>query len=169
MRLDPSEHAPAFSVYIANVTEDDVLAAIEAQLSETRALLESIGEERAPFRYAPGKWSIKEVVGHVTDCERVFSYRATAIGRGELQPLPGFDEKTYAENAGFDRLTLRELIETYVAVRTSTILLYRQLPPEAWDRRGIANNNPLSVRALAHVTLGHERHHLRVLRERYLA
>jgi DinB superfamily len=169
MPLDPSEYGPGFSAYISNVPEDDVLAAIEAQLSETRAVLESIGEPRAPFRYAPGKWSIKEVVGHFTDSERVFSYRAMAIARGEMQPLPGFDEKTYAENAGFDRLTLRELIETYVAVRTSTILLYRQLPPGAWDRHGIANNNPLSVRALAHVTLGHERHHLRVLRERYLA
>lgn len=168
MRLDASEYGPGFSTYISNVPEDDVMAAIEVQLHETRAFLESIGEARASFRYMPGKWSIKEVVGHFTDSERVFSYRATAIARGELQPLPGFDEKIYAENAGFDRLTLRDLIESYVAVRTATILLYRQLPSGAWERRGIANNNPLSVRALAHVTLGHERHHLRVLRERYL-
>lgn len=168
MRPDPSDYSPGVAAYIANVPEDDVLAALEKQREETTMLLSSLSEEQAASRYAPGKWSIREVVGHFTDSERVFAYRAMAIARGEQQSLPGFDENVYAQNAGFDSLTLQQVLNSYLAVRAATILLFKQLPPEAWDRKGTANGKPATPRAMAYVTVGHERHHVRILRERYL-
>lgn len=167
MRPDSSEYGSYFGNYIGNVPEEDVVAALATQRDETRKFLAAISEERAAYRYAAGKWSIREVVGHFTDAERVFAYRAMAIARGERQSLPGFDENLYVENAGFDSRTLRELADAYLAVRNGSLMLYGQLDAQAWDRKGLANNNAVSVRALAYITVGHERHHLRILRERY--
>jgi uncharacterized damage-inducible protein DinB len=167
MRPDSSEYGTYFGNYIGNVPEDDVLAALESQRDETHRFLAAIPEDRASYRYAAGKWSIREVVGHFTDAERIFAYRAMAIARGERQSLPGFDENLYVENAGFESRSLRELTDAYLAVRNASLTLFRQLSAQAWDRHGTANNNPLSVRALAYITVGHERHHLRILRERY--
>jgi uncharacterized damage-inducible protein DinB len=167
MRPDSSEYGSYFGNYIGNVPEDDVVAALASQRDETRKFLAAIPEERASYRYAAGKWSIREVVGHFTDAERVFAYRAMAIARGERQSLPGFDENLYVETAGFDSRTLRELADACLAVRNASLMLYGQLSAQAWDRSGLANNNPVSVRALAYITVGHERHHLRILRERY--
>jgi hypothetical protein len=167
-RPQPAEHAPYFSRYIDLVPEEDVIAVIDAQGRETAALLSLVGEEKASFRYAPEKWSIKQVLGHVTDTERIFSYRLLAIARGESKSLPGFDEKDYVRNANFDGRPLSELIDAYSAVRRSTLALLRGLPDESWTRAGTANDNPTSVRAIAYMIAGHERHHLRVLRERYL-
>lgn len=163
------EHAPYYGRYIDLVPEEDICAALAAQAEETQRMLSSIGAERAGFRYAPGKWSIKEVIGHVTDSERVFGFRALAIARGETTPLPGFDENEYVRNAGFDRCSLDELADALALVRRANVLFFRSLPPIAWERRGVANDNPVSVRALAYIILGHERHHLNVLRERYLS
>jgi hypothetical protein len=167
-RPEESEYSKSMSAYIDHVPEEDVCAALASQTEVTRALIESIGEERSAFRYAPDKWSIKQVVGHFTDTERIFSYRTMAIARGEQQPLPGFDENAYVVNAGFESLALSDLLESYLAVRRSTLLMLRQLPPEAWQRRGTASGNSVTVRAFAYAILGHERHHLKVLRERYL-
>jgi hypothetical protein len=164
---DPAEYAPAYANYVGNVTEDDVVAALEAQARETAALLARVDDEKASHRYAPEKWSVKQIVGHVTDGERVFGYRALAIARGDQASLPGFDENDYMRNADFDRRSIRELTEEYAAARQAMLTMFRGFSDEAWQRRGIANNAGVTVRALAHIVLGHERHHLNVLRERY--
>jgi uncharacterized damage-inducible protein DinB len=167
MRPTASDYAPAHAAYVALVPEDDVVSAIEKQSSETQKLLATLDEARAAFRYAEGKWSIKEVFGHISDSERIFAYRALAIARGESQPLPGFDENAYNANAGFDHWKLGDLAEMYALSRRATIVFFRNLSEEAWERRGIASDFPVSVRGLAYVIVGHERHHLKVLRERY--
>lgn len=166
-KLDPAEYAPYFQRYVSNVTEDDVLGAMEAQTRETAALLARIDDEKASYRYAPEKWSVKQLVGHVTDAERVFAYRAMAIARGEQASLPGFDENDYVRNGDFDRRSIGELAAELAAARAATLAMFRGFSDEAWRRRGVANNNAISARALAHVALGHERHHLKVLREKY--
>lgn len=167
MRPAPTEYSSNFAGYIELVPEDDICDAIEAQSGETQRMLSRLDEERAAYRYAPDKWSIKEVIGHITDSERIIGFRALAFARGETQPLPGFDEKVYVENANFDAWPLGQLAETFALVRRSHIVLFRNFPEEAWDRRGIANELPITVRALVYAVLGHERHHLSVLRERY--
>jgi DinB superfamily len=166
-RPDPAEYASFYANYVKNVTEDDVVAALEAQTRETAALLARVDEEKAAYRYAPEKWSVKQIVGHVTDGERVFAYRALAIARGDQASLPGFDENDYMSNANFDRRSLRELAEDYAVARQATLSMFRGFSDEAWQRRGTANDSAITVRAIAHIVLGHERHHLKVLRERY--
>ena len=168
MKPQPNEYAPYFSRYIDLVPEDDIIGVIEKQGRETAALLATVNEEKSAYRYAPEKWSVKQLVGHVTDAERVFAYRLMAIARGETQSLPGFDEKVYVSNANFDDRPFAELVDGLAAVRSTTLLLLRGLSPDAWTRTGTANDNPTSARAVAYVIAGHERHHLRVLRERYL-
>jgi hypothetical protein len=163
-----SEYAPFYSGYISLVPEEDVLAALESQARETAALLGTIDEGRAGHRYAPEKWSIKELVGHVGDAERVFAYRTLCIGRGETKSLPGFDEGPYVRAGNFDRRPLADLAADLAATRASTLALLRGFDEEAWGRSGVANDVAVSVRALAYITVGHERHHMRVLRERYL-
>ncbi|HEV2718405.1 MAG TPA: DinB family protein [Thermoanaerobaculia bacterium] len=164
---EPAEYAPFYAGYVGNVTEDDVVGALERQAAETAALLARIDEEKASYRYAPEKWSVKEVVGHFTDGEVVFAYRALAIARGDQSSLPGFDENDYMRNSNFDQRPMRDIAAAYSAARASTVALFRGFSDEAWQRRGTANKAGVSVRALAHIVLGHERHHLRVLRERY--
>jgi len=165
---DATEYAPYYERYVSLVPEDDVLAALEAQAAETRALLRAIPEDREGFRYAPEKWSIREVVGHVTDTERIFAYRALRFGRNDPTPLPSFDENEYARFSGAGAHPLTELAAELEEVRRATLGLFRHLPGEAWTRRGVASGYEMSVRALARVILGHERHHLRIVRERYL-
>ena len=153
--------------YIPLVPEDDVISALAKQERETDALLRSIGEQKAAFRYAAGKWSIKMLVGHFVDTERIFAYRLLAIARGETQSLPGYDENNYAAASNANERKLSDLIDEYHAVRTATLALLRGLSTEAWERTGIANEKNVSVRAIAFNALGHERHHLNILRERY--
>ena len=166
-RPQPDEYAGHFGRYIDGVPDGDVAALLESQGNATQQLLASIAEEKGSFRYEPGKWSIKQVVGHITDAERVFSYRLMAIARGEKQSLPGFEENDYVEAGNFDARPLAELAEGLAATRRATLALVRSLDDAAWDRRGVASNNPISARALAWVTAGHERHHVKILRERY--
>ncbi len=166
-RPDASDYAPAHASYVTLVDEEDVLEAMEKQSSQTQKLLATLDESRAGFRYGEGKWSIKEVIGHIADAERIIGYRALAIARGDTQPLPGFDENDYVRNAAFDSWRLGDLAEEYALVRRANIVFFRNLQDEAWDRRGTANGQPVSVRGLAYVIVGHERHHLNVLRERY--
>lgn len=166
-RPDPAEYAPYFARYTRNVTEDDVLAALEAQMRDTAAMLARIDDAKASYRYAPEKWSVKEVVGHFIDAERVFAYRALAVARGEQASLPSFDENDYVRNADFDARSIGELASEYAAARAATLAMFRGFSDEAWQRRGVANNNAVTTRALAHIALGHERHHLNVLREKY--
>ena len=167
MRPSASDYAPAHAGYVALVPEEDVLSAIEQQSSVTQKLLSSLDDGKAAYRYAEGKWSIKEVLGHIGDAERILGYRALAVARGEAKSLPGFDEAEYARNALFDNWKFGDLLEQYALVRRTTIVFLRNLPEDAWDRRGIANGHEVSVRGMAYVILGHERHHLQILRDRY--
>lgn len=166
-RPDPSGYAPSFQAYIDRVPDGDVLVHLEQQGRATCVLLAGVGEARAAFAYAPGKWSIKRVVQHVIDGERLFCYRALCIARGETSSLPPFDENLYAQNDGSDGRLLSDLIAEFAAVRVATLLLFRGFDGAAWCRQGLANGKPAAVRALPWVVAGHELHHLAVLRERY--
>lgn len=167
MRPEPNDYASFYAGYVSLVPEDDVMSVIETQSSEIQKLLASLDDAKASYRYAQGKWSVKEVFGHLVDAERVFGYRALCISRGDQNALPGFDEQEYTRNANFDAWKVGDLAELYALVRRANIVFFRNLPDEAWERRGIANNSPITVRALAFIIAGHERHHLKVLRERY--
>jgi hypothetical protein len=162
------EYHAFYEGYVSLVPEGDVSATLERQAGETAALLGGVSEERAGRGYAPGKWSVKELVGHVSDAERVFSYRLLAIARGETRSLHDMDQETYVRSANFNARTLRSLVAELGHVRAATLDLLGGLDAEAWARRGVVNENVMSVRALAHIIAGHEAHHLKVLRERYL-
>ena len=166
---DASEYAPYYGRYITLVGGNDVVAALEDQPRETLALLSGLSEEQGDYRYAPGKWSIKEMLGHVIDAERVFSYRALRFARNDRTPLASFEQDDYVRSGGFGDRRLADLIEEFVCVRRATVWLFRTLSPEAWMRRGIASDNPVSVRAVAYIVAGHELHHRRVLQEKYLS
>jgi hypothetical protein len=167
-RPDPTEYAPYFERYVHLVTEEEAIGELLArQLDETLAVYRTVTEERAGWRYAPGKWTIKEVLGHVADTERVFQYRAFAIARGEQQSLPGFDQDPYVVAANFTARSWTSLIEELKAVRGSSVVLFRHLDETAIDRLGVANDTPVTVRALGYMIAGHERHHLAQLKERY--
>lgn len=174
--LDSSITAPAaneypsyYASYISLVKESaDVVASLESQLEETLALLSGIGEAKAGWRYAPGKWSVRELVGHVADSERVFAYRALRFARGDETPLPGFDQDVFVSHANFDSCRLSDLAAEFEHVRRASLCLFQQLPAEAWSRRGVANNGEITVRALAYIIAGHELHHRHILRTKYL-
>jgi DinB superfamily len=151
------------------VVGDDAVEALASQARATLALLEPLDESRVVgLTYAPGKWTLKEVVGHIADDERIFAYRALCVARGEPLPLPGFDEKLYVARAGFESRPLRDLLSEYRSVREATITLLSGLPPEAWARRGEVNGYRASARGLAFHIAGHELRHVRILREKYL-
>ena len=167
-RPDAAEYAPYYGTYIGKVPEGDVLQTLEDQRRETQQLLAGLSETKALHRYAPGKWSIKEVIGHVVDAERVFSYRALRFARADDTALPGFDEKAWVPAGKFDARSLNDLAAELDAVRHATIALFRGLDAAALARRGTASNNAVTVRAIAWIIAGHERHHVALLRERYL-
>jgi DinB superfamily len=164
-----ADEYPAYAAdYVARVPDGDVVDILSSQLVETMSLLRSIPESKADYRYAPEKWSIKEVVGHLSDAERVFAYRALRFSRADTTPVEGFDENTFVANAPFTQATLENLTNELEHLRRSTIHLFANLGAEAMDRRGIANGQPVSVRALAFIIAGHETRHLNTLRTRYL-
>jgi DinB superfamily len=165
----PGEYAPYFERYISLIESGDILSTLDQQRRQTMLLLSGKTEEQGDFRYAPGKWSTKEVLGHVCDTERIFAYRALCIARGEASPLPGFEQDDYVRNGPFSKRTLADWIEDFISVRRATISLFRNLDEAAWMRRGVASNNAVTVRALAYTIAGHEVHHRRVLEEKYFA
>ena len=167
-RPEKNEYAPYYEKYVSLVPDADITGTLARQNEETLALLRSIPEERAGHRYEPGKWSIRQVVGHMIDGERVFAYRALAIARGDRARLPGMDQEEYMAGANFDARTLADLAEEFSHLRRSNVLMLRGLTPMAWSRRGVASGNEVSVRALAYIIAGHAAHHLQVLRTRYL-
>ncbi len=170
LRPEPSEYVPYYQTYISKVApQGDLLTVLEDQRRETQQLLAGLSDAQALHRYAPGKWSIKEVVGHLMDSERVFCYRALRFARADETPLPGFDEKFWTPAGRFDARSLKELTGEFDAVRRATIALFSGMDAEALTRRGTANNAPITVRALAWIIAGHERHHIGIVRERYLA
>lgn len=160
------EHAPYYATYIKLVS-DDVYSHLESLARSTPAAFANLTEDRALFRYAPGKWSIKEVLGHMADAERVFAYRAMRFARADATELPGFDENAWVPAGHFDRRPIRELVGEFAAVRASSLALFASFDEEALLRRGRANGYAMSVRALAAVCAGHELHHMAILRERY--
>jgi uncharacterized damage-inducible protein DinB len=168
IRPTPQEYAAYYAGYVDLVPDGDVIAALEQGRKDTRNLLGKLSEAKAAYRYAPDKWTIKTVLGHIADAERVFAYRALWFARGAAAPLPGWDENDWARESNFDAQTLEDLLQGYDAVRDATLALLRSLTEPTWTRRGTANNHPVTVRALAWITAGHERHHLKILRERYL-
>ena len=165
-RPDASEYAPFYAGYIARVTEDP-RTALASQAKATAGVLQRIPESMAGHRYAEGKWTVRDVVGHLADVERIMCCRALRVARGDATPLPGFDENAYAEVAGANSRAWGSLVDELASVRTATIALFQGLAPDTWQRRGIANGATISVRALAHIIVGHERHHLEVLQTRY--
>ncbi len=166
-RPGADEYDPYYGKYISLVPEGDLIKILSAQIDETTKLLSTVAEAKAGFRYAPGKWSIKEVVGHLSDTERIFSYRALRIGRGDTTPLPGFEQDDYVRGANFDALLFTDLVNEFRAVRQATITLLKSFDEEALRRRGVASEKPISVRALAYNIAGHELHHAGMLRTRY--
>jgi uncharacterized damage-inducible protein DinB len=166
-RPQPGEYAPYYERYISLVQENDILATLDRQRREMVLLLSGLSEEQGDFRYAPEKWSAKQVLGHVCDTERVFAYRALRIARGDATPMEGFEQDDYVKNGPFARHAIDEVIEDYIAVRRATISLMRSLEEAAWSRRGVANKNEVTVRALAYTIAGHEVHHRRILQEKY--
>jgi hypothetical protein len=168
-RPEAGEYAPYYDRYIALVRGDDILGTLDQQRRETMLLLSGRDEEEGDLRYAPGKWSAKEVLGHVCDTERVFAYRALRISRSDATPLAGFEQDDYVRNGPFANRTLSDLVEDFIAVRRATLSLLRNLDEAAWTRRGIANKNEVTVRALAYIIAGHELHHRRILEEKYFA
>lgn len=166
-RPEESEYAPFYARYVALVPGEDALPALEQQPQELRALAAAVPLERESFRYAPGKWSIRQVVGHMTDGERVFGHRAFCFSRGEQAPLPSFDENEYVARSPFEQVPLRELVDEFAAVRLANLAVLRRLSAEEWTRVGTASGKPVTVRALAYLMVGHPRHHLQILRQRY--
>ncbi|HEX9219137.1 MAG TPA: DinB family protein [Gemmatimonadaceae bacterium] len=163
-----SEFLPYYERYIALVPDGDVISTLTTQMSETQALLHGLPASVATYRYAPEKWSVNEVIGHLIDSERIFAARALRFARNDPAPLPGFEQDDYVRNSTFDAYPLSELASELEIVRQSTIFLFRHIDEQAWTRRGVANNAEVSVRALAYIIAGHELHHREVLRSRYL-
>ena len=168
-RPGTDEYAPYYGTYIGKVPDGDLRAMLSSQLAETLALIQSIPESRGGHRYAPDKWSIKEVLGHLVDSERIFSYRALRIGRGDSTPLPGFEQDDYVPSGRFGERTLHDLADELDAVRQATIHLFAHLDEAALERRGTASGKSISVRALAYIIAGHELHHVGILKTRYLS
>ncbi len=167
-RPDATEYAPSYGQYVSLVAGADIIASLEQQLDETLALLKSVSKTMAAFRYQPDKWSAKQLIGHVIDTERVFSYRALRFARGDETELPGFEGDDYVNDASFDEPELDDLAAELEHVRRATISLFRHLGSKAWNRRGVASGNEVSVRALAYIIAGHELHHREILINRYL-
>jgi uncharacterized damage-inducible protein DinB len=166
-RPEPSEYAQYFERYISKVPDGDIVELLSKQLDETLRLLGSVSESGGDYRYGPEKWSIKEVVGHMADTERIFCYRALCFARGETASLPGFDENEYVRNSNFAQRTMRDLAAELAAVRRATLALFSNLDEQSMARRGLANEREYSVRSIPYIIAGHERHHAALLRERY--
>ncbi len=168
-RPGPDETSHYYHGYIAQVPGEHIGNYLAEQVPELERLLSHLDDAAARSAYAPGKWSVKEVVGHLSDVEQIFAYRLLRIARGDATPLPGFDENAYVPAGRFDERPLGALLDGLRAMRAGTIALAQGVPADAWNRRGTASNAPFSARALVYIIVGHTTHHARVLRERYLA
>lgn len=167
-RPQPNEAASYYSTYIDRVSSDDIVDVLATQLDETLAFLSEISEEQSLHHYAPDKWSMRELLGHVNDTERVFMFRAMWFARGFQDPLPSFDQEVGFKGADSDRVSWASHLDEFNAIRLATLAFFRNLPADAWLRSGVASSSPVTVRALAYIVAGHVSHHLVILRERYL-
>ena len=168
-RPEPGEYSQFYAGYIARVPDGDIVAILRGQLRATQSLLAPLTASQADFAYASGKWTIREVVGHIADTERIMACRALRIARGDRTPLPGFDENEYVPQGRFDERSLPGLLTELEAVRASTVALFAGVPADAWERHGTASDAAISVRALACIIAGHELHHRALIETRYLA
>lgn len=168
VRPQPSDYAAYYEKYISLVPGTDILGVLEAQRMLMTQLLSARSEREGNFRYATDKWTVKEVVGHITDTERIFAYRALRISRGDKTPIEGFEQDDYVKNGGFNDRTLADLAGDFAQVRGASLALFLGLAGDAWQQRGVANKNEVTVRALAFIIAGHELHHRRILEEKYL-
>ncbi|MCU7496167.1 MAG: DinB family protein [Ignavibacteria bacterium] len=168
MRPDPTEYAPYYEQYVSAVPDGDLLHTLELQLETASTLFKAISDAQAIRSYQPDKWTIKQVLRHVIDAERIFTMRALRFARGDRQELPGFDQDEYVRQSDCNEYPWHDLVEEFQHVRRSTISLFRSLPPDAWFRKGVASKFEVTVRALAFITAGHERHHTDIIRTRYL-
>jgi hypothetical protein len=166
-RPEPGEYADFYEKYVALVPGNDIVAALESQRVQMAQLFAGRGERDGNFRYAAEKWTVKEVLGHVTDTERIFGYRALRIARGDQTPLSGFEQDDYIRAGNFTDRSLADIAEEFTLVRNATSAFFRSLDAEAWVRRGVANKNEITVQALAFIIAGHEIHHREILKERY--
>lgn len=164
---EKDEYSDYYEQYISLVPNGDIVGTLESQRLQMMQLLAARSERDGNFRYAPDKWSVKEVLGHISDTERIFAYRALRMARGDKTPTEGFEQDDFVRGGGFGERTLAGLAEEFASVRNATLALFRSLSEEAWLRRGIANKKEISVRALAFIAAGHEVHHRRILDERY--
>ncbi len=167
-RPEKSEYSSIYKNSIEKVPDGNVIEILESQIDQTGRFLGALDEEQANTRYAQGKWSIKQVVGHMTDSERVFSYRALRFARRDSTSLPGYDENEYVDRANFDSQSHQALIEEFRAVRMATLALFRSFDDDMWLRKGTASGYEFSIRALAYQMAGHEIHHIGIIKERYL-
>ena len=166
-RPEATEYVEFYTGYISKVPGSDLLSVLESQRAQMLKLFSGRSERDGGFCYAPGKWTVKEVLGHITDTERIFTYRALRIGRGDQTPLPGFEQDDFVKNGGFANRTLADLAEEFGAVRSASIGLFRSFNEETWSRRGVASQKEVTVRALGFMTAGHQIHHRMILEERY--
>jgi len=168
IRPAADEYLEYYGTYIKRVPDGDVVESLKQDLSESVKFLRGIPESKFDYRYAPEKWSVREIVGHLSDAERVFQYRAFRFSRADETPVPGFDENLYVANAPFSNVSMPDLIAEFESLRRASIHLFENLDGEAMTRRGTANNSAISVRAIAYILVGHVVHHIGVLKERYL-
>lgn len=167
-RPTKTEAADYYFTYINQVQGDDIKAVLATQLEESASFFSAISEDKSLYRYAPEKWSIRQVLNHISDTERAFAFRALWFGRNCSTPLPGYDQDIAASAAAADRISWAAHLDEFLSVRRSTISLFANMPSEGWMRSGIANDNPFTVRALAYIIAGHYPHHIKIIRERYL-
>jgi hypothetical protein len=165
---DLSEHAPHFSKYIDMIGEENVITFLAEQKNDLIKLIKSISEEKGNYKYAPEKWTIKEVIGHIIDSDRVYGFRALYFARGGTSALPGYDQDVWAKEGAYNSLSLDELIADFELAREANISLFKRLSVKDCVKTGIANNNRMSVRAIAYIIGGHTAHHVNVIREMYL-
>jgi hypothetical protein len=167
-RPAPGEYAEGYAPYLAAAPTGDPLRLLQSQADEWTVLYSGLSEAQGAFRYAPGKWSLKDLLQHLSDAERIFAYRCLRIGRGDATPLPGFDENAFAASADADSQPLAALVADFSAARQASLCLFRSLPEAAWANRGVSNGRELTARCIPYLCLGHAAHHLAVIRERYL-
>ncbi len=164
----PGECAEGYAPYLAVAPEGDALALLKSQLEEVTTLYAGLSEAQGTYRYAPGKWSMKDLLQHLSDAERIFAYRCLRIGRGDATPLPGFDENAFAAAASADGRSLADLLTDFRATHLASLELFRSLPDKAWAQQGVSNGRSLTARCVPFICLGHAAHHIAVVRERYL-
>lgn len=167
MRPQENDYAPFYKGYIEQVPQGEPIPALEKAGEEISRFLTLLPEGKSNYRYGPDKWTVKELLQHVIDTERIMAYRALTIARGDTAPLPGFDENSYVRQANVDYRSLNEFKTELQLVRKSSVCLFQSFDEAAFRRRGIANNNPITVLALAYIIAGHQLHHFRILQERY--